>query len=344
MSRRPPPAPQPPPGPAFRSGAVARMAQMPVATLRIWEQRYGAVKPATAASGHRLYGPGDVERVLLLRRLTEAGHAIGSIAGLDTAALEELAHARAPAHAAPAPRTRGPAAGKPLRLAVIGPALALRLQRPALAPGAPAGSAPQVIAVFDSPAAAARAAAGVRADVLLWSAPELPAPVLPDLAAARRAWGARHVAVVYRFGDAAAARALAAAGIEALREPADDVAWAAWLASRAAGRGLLAAAPKPARRSAAARDAGAIAPRRYDDAALTAIAGLAPTLACECPRHVAELLMELASFERYSAQCASRSTADAELHAWLQRTAGTARLLFEDALERVARHEGVSLG
>lgn len=38
------------PGPVFRSAAVARMAHMPVATLRIWEQRYGAVQPATATA------------------------------------------------------------------------------------------------------------------------------------------------------------------------------------------------------------------------------------------------------------------------------------------------------
>ncbi|PTT75507.1 hypothetical protein DBR42_28750, partial [Pelomonas sp. HMWF004] len=69
--------------PCYRSGAVARMAGMPVATLRIWEQRYQAVRPSTAASGHRLYSAADVQRVLLLRQLTGQGHAIGAIAALD---------------------------------------------------------------------------------------------------------------------------------------------------------------------------------------------------------------------------------------------------------------------
>ena len=35
------------PLPTFRSGAAARMAGMPVATLRLWEQRYQAVQPST---------------------------------------------------------------------------------------------------------------------------------------------------------------------------------------------------------------------------------------------------------------------------------------------------------
>src|SRR6476469_8045320 len=66
--------------PGFRSTAVARMAGMPVATLRVWEQRYRAVGPGTAPSGHRLYSAADVERVVLLRQLTGQGHAIGSLA------------------------------------------------------------------------------------------------------------------------------------------------------------------------------------------------------------------------------------------------------------------------
>ena len=64
-------------------------------------------------------------------------------------------------------------------------------------------------------------------------------------------------------------------------------------------------------------------------------------VACECPRHVAELLMQIGSFERYSASCASLRPADAALHAHLQQTAGVARVLFETALQRVADAEGI---
>ena len=83
--------------------------------------------------------------------------------------------------------------------------------------------------------------------------------------------------------------------------------------------------------------------RLYDDATLADFAGLSTTIACECPRHVAELLVQLSHFEVYSAECAQRSPADAVLHAYLQRVAGSARALFEAALERVAIHEGLVL-
>lgn len=67
------------------------------------------------------------------------------------------------------------------------------------------------------------------------------------------------------------------------------------------------------------------------------------TLYCECPRHLDDLLLTLGTFERYSAECANRTPEDAVLHQHLQRVAGSARVLFEDALVRVARSEGLAL-
>jgi DNA-binding transcriptional MerR regulator len=315
------------------------MAQMPVATLRIWEQRYRAVQPFTAPSGHRLYSPADVQRVLLLRRLTEQGHAIGSIATLDPAQLQQVSLASD----GTAPGTgRGPAGALPaLRLVVVGPALAARLQRPAVARHL--AHAAQRVAVFESLTEAARVADGTAADLLLWHAPELRPEVPPELQAAQQACRARQVAVVYRFAGSTATRALADAGAAVVREPADDEALGTWLASMQAGLSARAAEPAPVDPPKSAQPPGAPAPRRYDDAMLTAIAGRSPTLACECPRHVAELLMQLSSFEAYSAGCVNRSPADAQLHAYLQQVAGASRALFESALERVARHEGLSL-
>jgi hypothetical protein len=373
------------PLPLFRSGAVARAAGMPVATLRIWEQRHRAVRPATAPSGHRLYSAADVERVLLLRRLTADGHAIGSIAALDTGRLRRLvgsmpAPSEDGAGTQAEPRVAGAGAGAgaesavggstradatptqrpagPLRLLVIGRALAARLQHPAVARclATPA----HVVAVFDTPEDAASSAVDALGDSidppdtptpldgidpLLWHVPALPARIPPTLAAAGAAWRARRTVVVHRFAGAAARRAFEDEGVRVLREPLDDEALGAWLATHEArpdpqpAKAREAAAPQAVRVPAA----NAIPPRRYDDATLTAIAALPSSVACECPRHVAELLMQLAGFEAYSAACASRGPADAALHAHLHQVAGRARALFESALERVAHHEGLSL-
>ncbi len=337
--------------PAFRSGAVARMAGMPVSTLRIWEQRYQAVAPVTAPTGHRLYSAADVERVVLLRRLSLQGHAIGSLAGLDAEELRELSRSQAAALDQPGAESLRP--GTPMRLVVVGRALALRLERPAVV--ARWQRPPQVVSVFDSLQDAARAAVNqddAPVDVLVWQASGLQADALPELKGAQRTWRARKLAVTYRFAGAAARDPLVNAGASVVHEPSGDDALVAWLSSlvpdpvgpgQERGDVRQPEGVNPWSFEALSQIAKAAPARRFDDATLTEFAAMSSSVACECPSHVAELLMQLSSFERYSAGCSSRSPADAELHACLQRVAGAARILFETALERVAVAEGLTL-
>ncbi|HWW69930.1 MAG TPA: MerR family transcriptional regulator, partial [Duganella sp.] len=80
-----------------------------------------------------------------------------------------------------------------------------------------------------------------------------------------------------------------------------------------------------------------------DDQALAALAASSSSINCECPRHLADILTMLASFERYSLQCQNRNAADAALHEDLARSAGHARVMMEQALERLAYAEGLPL-
>lgn len=58
--------------------------------LRAWERRYGVVIPTRTEGGQRLYSDLDIERLRLLRRLSERGHSIGPIAGLSLESLAQL--------------------------------------------------------------------------------------------------------------------------------------------------------------------------------------------------------------------------------------------------------------
>jgi DNA-binding transcriptional MerR regulator len=49
--------------PILSISAVARMLDVPVATIRTWEDRYGLVVPDRNASGHRLYSRDQVEQL-----------------------------------------------------------------------------------------------------------------------------------------------------------------------------------------------------------------------------------------------------------------------------------------
>lgn len=72
---------------------VARLTGLSPYVLRIWEQRYGAVEPQRTATNRRLYSSEDVERLSLLREVTQAGYNIGQVATLPADKLRELAAA-----------------------------------------------------------------------------------------------------------------------------------------------------------------------------------------------------------------------------------------------------------
>jgi DNA-binding transcriptional MerR regulator len=333
-----PPAPTPDSTPRYRSGAVARMVQMPVSTLRVWERRYAVADPAVSPSGHRLYSAADVRRLAHLKQLTDTGHAIGSIAALSEDELRQVSSTHATSLAARDANLQ--ARTEPWRVVVVGAALARRLQRPTLLQRV--GRPIHIVATHAELAQVGPAPAHAPVDALLHHAPRIGPATLGQMQAAIAACSARRAAVIYGFGATAACDALATGGIAVLREAQDDRALAVWL--RTLADGASGGEPHPHATPAWLLSGGGdIAPRRYDDAALTDFAGLSSTIACECPRHVAELLMQLSHFEAYSADCQNRSPADASLHAYLRRVAATARALFETALERVAIEEGLML-
>ena len=319
---------------------------MPVATLRIWEQRYQAVQPTTAPSGHRLYSVTDVERVTLMRQLTQQGHAIGLLAALDIAQLRELLLTQS---SPDRPTIRQ----APIKLVVVGQAMAQRLKR--MVAGQPGLHAEQVVGCFDTLADAAQAArgrTGARADLLLWQAASLQTGMTGELRKAQDAWFARTAAVAYHFSSASAREELISAGAVVSLEPADDESLAQWMASlqALAMRANIESTQEPGSVGLDPWQLGAmksqewtVSPARFADGALADFAGLSSGIACECPSHLAGLVQQITHFENYSGDCANRSTADAQMHIYLQRVAGAARMLFETALERVAVAEGLPL-
>ena len=69
---------------------VARQTGLSVHTIRVWEKRYGAVRPVRATNNRRLYSDEDIERLKLLRQATMAGHSISQIAQSTAAELRRL--------------------------------------------------------------------------------------------------------------------------------------------------------------------------------------------------------------------------------------------------------------
>jgi hypothetical protein len=296
----------------YRSGTAARLAGIPVATLRVWERRYDVIGPSTRPSGHRRYSAEDVTRLSLLKALVNAGHPIGALAHLPTDELRAL-------HGTPAAL---PPAATPARIALVGDSLAAQA-------GGSVAAALGIVAACAVRDADDDALRGISADVLAVELPALRDDAATWIEALAARVGATRVVVGYRFGTQAAVAVLRARGYVVVRAPLDlsELGMLASLPSAGVVPQPIARLPAP----------------RFDEATLAALDASATSMYCECPSHVVELLRSVSAFERYSAECTSRSPADAELHRYLERVAGTLRTLLEEALERVARAEGLPL-
>jgi MerR family transcriptional regulator, light-induced transcriptional regulator len=310
-----------PPNARLRSGTAARLAGLPVTTLRVWERRYAVVAAPKTATGQRLYSTVDVQRLALLKQLSDRGHAIGTIASLSLPELQGLA-ATTPARSA--------ASTMPgLDLIVVGRSAAQKLHAVGASPRAVHDDLTRAEAeVAIRLATGSTPAAGP--DVLLVHLPSLhPALAERALSLAKQSRAAT-LMVLYAFGAETVAESLRAAGAIVRREP---------CTGRELSRLLAAAAQSPS----AATGLPATSTRRYSDEQLASLAEQPSTVLCECPRHLAEIVSQLAHLEQYSAECDASSPADSALHRHLGGLAGAARAMFEQALDRVVAEEGLSV-
>lgn len=295
--------------PRYRSGAAARMAKMPASTLRIWERRYGVINPTKSPAGQRLYTRNDVQRLAILKALAERGHAIGTIASLKNSELEELLPAR-------------PTSLRKLSnvLAVgtgwASSALADRwMFRPDIASASNAESTPPI-------------------DLLLVRLPSLHTTAARELLTLADQKRVSAIGVVYSFAMQQAVDLLRLAGVALMRET---------------GRALdstevIRAFGGEGQNFGAGGGRWIRTKRRYSDDELATLALRSSTISCECPKHLADLIVQISAFESYSDGCSSASEKDANLHRHLGDVANKARALFESALERLAREENLPLG
>ena len=301
----------------YSIGKVARLTGLSTHTIRKWEQRYQAVEPLRSPGGDRRYDRGHVERLRLLHQLSPVGAIISDIATLPTATLRQFAeHQRGTAAAAPST----------LQVGVIGDSLPTLLstnqaQMPKLC------FVP--VNLEDDPADRSTPPVVDRLDALIIERSLLNATTAQELAQLRSRSGVASLVVVYSFATQAQAAALSDQQTACVRTPINYI---------ELQRTLRALVPTSAPRMP-------IAPSepRYSKRLLAKIATLPPSMACECPRHIAELLVALGEFESYSAECQHRQPRDAAIHAYLKETAADARSAFERALETVAEHEHLAL-
>ncbi len=321
----------PPSAPTHRIGAVSALSGVPVSTLRIWEIRYASFRPLLSSGGQRIYSDEDVLRATLLKRLTEQGHAISSIANRDAAQLNTLLQQQNASTQWVAAKNN---ASQTVTAVVVGVALAARLASNKFK-HIFASNIVQASDIYPDLATALAAEQTTLPQFLVVRVNSLHSLVQADIHRLMERTKALQVIVLYHFGQENVVQSMKRAGLVVRREPVSDYELADLIRSA-----LMMDAPRVL---AEAGLGATIPPRLYDDATLAQMAGISTNVLCECPRHVAEIIAQLVSFEQYSQECLNKSSEDARLHAYLHSVAGSARTLFEHALQKVAEHEGIVL-
>ena len=146
---------------------------------------------------------------------------------------------------------------------------------------------------------------------------------------------ATHTLLLYVYGANRNLQTLSNAGLTVRKDSISDAELSEWVRNVSLEQAIRAAGTPNADRKAA--------PKKYSDETLARVANISTAVLCECPRHVAELLTQLSSFEQYSQECLNKNLADQRLHEHLAEVSGQARALFEHALELIAAHEGIAL-
>lgn len=317
---------------SYRIGAVARLTGIPADTIRMWERRYRVVTPQRGEGRYRLYTRQDIARLALVKRLVDAGNAIGTVAGLSGAQLEERLEAQQGV------RLTGPHAARtrPPRLAILGDALPARIDM-----DASDLRGVQVVLVERDAKAFEEGIADVDPDVIVLELPTVHTETAAEITRLSRLTGARLLIVVYAFGARRDIRRLESDRVKMLRAPVDIAHLRDLCLMDQVAPGAAAA---PQRSEAIGDLLGAPLPgRRFDTKRLAHIATVSTNIRCECPHHLVDLIYGLSAFETYSTQCESRNRDDAAVHALLHAATARARALIEEALQSVIDHEGIEV-
>ena len=317
--------------PLHKIGAVSSLSGVPTPTLRVWEVRYATFSPLKTQGQHRLYSDDDVLKATLLKRLTEQGHAISNIANLSSQALNNLLMQQQSSNRI---QVHKKLEDRAISMTIIGLALAGRIESKKFTLSFNNHEI-KVADIFNDLSDALGAEFEQPTQILLVKTNSLHAGMEVDIHKLAQNCQALQVIVLYNYGQQNIIESMKRSGMIVRREPISDSDLADLINSvllvgtEQKNSGLV---------------VGALIPqRKYSDATLAKVAGISSNVLCECPRHVAEIIAQLASFEQYTHECLNKSTEDAHLHAYLSSVSGSARALFESALETVAKHEGIEL-
>jgi DNA-binding transcriptional MerR regulator len=310
--------------PQYTIGVVVRRTNIHPETLRVWERRYELIVPGRSETGRRLYSEGDIRKLQLVKQLTELGHGVSSLAKLSSDELHERISA---SHHQGAQQERRNVFK--CRVAFVGDALRVRYSRHLLY-----YKDIDIVGSINPASSLSVSQAQAQADVVIIDLSTINEESQALIAQHCTDKGASSAIVMFNFATRKAIAELESAGIVCLKGA---------LSAAEIYRACM-SLMQPLFNAASLTDKQTdeeSAPPRFDKDQLSHIATLSSAIACECPNHLAELIINLTAFEHYSLECANRNEDDARLHLQLNQSTAAARMILEESLARLMEIEGI---
>ena len=296
-------------------GAVSRLTGIPTHTLRKWESRHNLVEPKRSESGRRFYNDDHVARLGLVKRLMREGHSLAELSKLNTDELSELG-VRHDESAQPT---------LPECVDIVGLTLVPRLRDAKPKLGQRYRTFPMNLNNWLNDPATNTETPDHSA--LLVECDTVPDAAINALAALRQNTYER-IVVVYTFAPRSIERALANRGIRGVKSPATMDQLKTALETQ---QPVLSIVPRD------------VTDSEFNPEQLSKIASLIPSLHCECPNHIAKLLIDINGFEQYCRECEDNDPKQRALHTELGHLTAQARMIFEGALKAVAVADNLDL-
>lgn len=280
-------------------------------TLRTWERRSFVQAATRTPSGRRRYTPLQVEKIALLKKLTESGDSIGSIAHLEIEALRKRVlefQTRSTEHTSNRSGLT--------RILAVGEKATLWTS---ILP-----------ANFDSSKEQKE-----KPDIVVCELGGSMSDCRQNLAVIRHEYPNTPLAIIYDYAPRGAISELSAKGIFLIHAPCSAELLAHYIHAAMAGS---------SHQSSPNNEASAEnAKRLFSEKQLAMIASSNPSIKCECPHHISALVSSLASFERYCQHCEKESPSDAELHTYLGNEIARARVIVEEALLYLCTKDNIKI-
>lgn len=311
----------------YKIGAVSKITNIPVDTLRIWERRYSVVVPVRSKNSDRLYKSSHINRLTLLKMLVDKGHSIGTIAHLSNEDLSKRLNDHINKSF-----TTDKKVNNRINVVAVGEVLSIQIQHTESS-----NNNFLFNHVYHNDNDFIENHKENDIDVLVIEYPAVHEDHIDKIDQLFENSGAKHLILIYGFTNSAARKKLdktfytyieAPISIDNLQREiidltkdkniANDINADITLEQKAPGR-------------------------RYSNKQLIELTTASRVIKCECPQHMSSIVIKLVQFEQYIAECIEKYEVDKEMHAELGNMAGHSRSILEKAITKVIQAENITL-